>query len=156
MEPSSPRRHRAFTLIEVLIALAILAILMGIALPRYSKYKETAKVNQAITDISATSVLINLQFSDAGVLPDFLEDVPNAPKVDPWGYPYEYYNYASGKGKGKPRKDKHLKPLNSDFDLYSVGKDGASSSPLNAKASRDDVVRARDGRFVGLAEDFDP
>ena len=47
-------------------------------------------------------------------------------------------------------------PKNSDFDLYSMGKDGASVGPLTAKASRDDVVRASDGRFVGLASDFDP
>jgi general secretion pathway protein G len=37
-----------------------------------------------------------------------------------------------------------------------MGKDGQSSSPLTAKPSRDDIVRANDGRFVGLASDYDP
>ena len=53
-------------------------------------------------------------------------------------------------------KDKSLHPLNSDYDLYSMGKDGASTGPLTAKASRDDVVRANDGRFIGLAKDYEP
>jgi general secretion pathway protein G len=55
---------------------------------------------------------------------------------------------------GKIRKDHNLHPLNSEFDLYSMGADGDSKSPLTAKASRDDIIWARDGDFVGLAEDF--
>ena len=45
-------------------------------------------------------------------------------------------------------------PINSDYDLYSVGPDGDSSPQLHNAVSRDDVIRARDGAFVGLAEDF--
>ncbi len=44
--------------------------------------------------------------------------------------------------------------LNSDFDLYSVGADGLSKPPLAAKDSKDDVIRALDGGYFGLAEDF--
>ena len=52
------------------------------------------------------------------------------------------------------RKDRFLTPVNSDYDLYSVGIDGDSQAAFTAKVSRDDVVRANDGGFVGLAEDF--
>ncbi|MCP5251868.1 MAG: hypothetical protein H6939_09135 [Burkholderiales bacterium] len=45
-------------------------------------------------------------------------------------------------------------PINSDYDLYSMGKDGASVSPLTAKASRDDIIRANNGRFIGRAADY--
>jgi len=45
-------------------------------------------------------------------------------------------------------------PINSDFDLYSMGKDGRSVAPLTAKDSRDDIVRANDGGYVGLASEF--
>jgi general secretion pathway protein G len=55
---------------------------------------------------------------------------------------------------GKMRKDRFLVPLNSDYDLYSMGKDGDSRPPLTAQMSRDDIVRASDGAFVGLASDF--
>ena len=47
------------------------------------------------------------------------------------------------------RTDKSLVPVNSDFDLYSMGKDGISKAPFTAKESRDDIVRARNGNFYG-------
>ena len=75
-------------------------------------------------------------------------------KKDPWGNDYQYLNIAKEKGKGKLRKDKNLVPINSDFDLYSMGPDGSSVAPLTARASRDDIVRANDGGFVGLAGNF--
>ena len=68
---------------------------------------------------------------------------------------YQYLNIRSaGPGLGAVRKDGNLNPLNTDFDLYSTGKDGRSKSPLTAKHSRDDIVRANNGAFFGLAEDY--
>jgi len=54
----------------------------------------------------------------------------------------------------KARKDGKLNPINSDFDLYSIGEDGKTTTPLRAPQSRDDVIRARDGAFLGLAAEF--
>ncbi len=65
-----------------------------------------------------------------------------------------YQELASAPGKGKARKDRKLNPLNSDFDLYSLGKNGVSKTQLTNKDSLDDVVRANDGAFVGLAADY--
>jgi general secretion pathway protein G len=77
-------------------------------------------------------------------------------RVDPWGREYQVLNFTSPIPglNGKIRTDHTLHPLNSEFDLYSFGKDGESRSPLTARASRDDVIWARDGDFVGLAEDY--
>jgi general secretion pathway protein G len=50
--------------------------------------------------------------------------------------------------------DRFLHPLNSDFDLYSMGKDGLSQAPITARASQDDIIRASDGGFIGLAAQF--
>ena len=75
-------------------------------------------------------------------------------KLDPWGRPYEYLLMASEKGKKGFRKDKNLHPLNSDYDLYSCGRDGKSIPPLTAQQSRDDIVRANNGGFVGLATNY--
>jgi general secretion pathway protein G len=47
-----------------------------------------------------------------------------------------------------------LHPINSDYDLYSIGKDGESVAPLTAKKSWDDVIRAADGAYIGLAKGF--
>ena len=52
------------------------------------------------------------------------------------------------------RKNRFMVPINSDYDLYSMGKDGQSVSPLTAKASRDDIIRANDGQFIGLASNY--
>ena len=54
----------------------------------------------------------------------------------------------------KPRRDKILKPITSDYDLYSMGVDGETKENLNAKESRDDIIRASEGDYVGLAENF--
>ena len=47
----------------------------------------------------------------------------------------------------------NLVPLSSDHDLYSMGKDGKSQCPPPAAAGWGDIVRASDGRFLGLASD---
>jgi general secretion pathway protein G len=59
-----------------------------------------------------------------------------------------------GGSPGQPRKDRFLVPINTDFDLYSVGRDGESVPSLTAAKSRDDVVRAANGAFIGLASRF--
>jgi len=77
--------------------------------------------------------------------------------LDPWGRPYVYLKFPPSKGKAPPggaRKDRFLVPINSAFDLYSLGKDGNSVAPLTAAASRDDVIVANDGGFVGLASNY--
>jgi general secretion pathway protein G len=55
---------------------------------------------------------------------------------------------------GEARKDYFLVPLNSEYDLYSVGKDGESRPPLSVPVSADDVIRANDGAYVGLAANY--
>jgi len=57
-------------------------------------------------------------------------------------------------GLGQKRKDKNLVPINSDYDLYSMGPDGKTTSALTAAISQDDIVRGRDGIFIGLAADY--
>ena len=57
-------------------------------------------------------------------------------------------------GKGGMRKDRFLVPINTYFDLYSMGKDGKSVPPLTAQASQDDVLWANDGGFIGLASQY--
>ncbi len=35
-----------------------------------------------------------------------------------------------------------------------MGRDGVTSSALTANASKDDIVRANDGAYVGLGSDY--
>lgn len=57
-------------------------------------------------------------------------------------------------GVGGARKDRFLVPLNSDFDVYSMGKDRDTVAPLSPPKSHDDVLRASDGGFYGLGKNF--
>ena len=74
--------------------------------------------------------------------------------LDPWGNAYVYLSFEGLRGLGRMRKDKNLVPVNSDFDLYSMGPDGRTALPFTAAASRDDIVRANDGGYVGKAENY--
>jgi len=143
-----------FTLIEILLAVSIVGILAGIAIPTYQGYLESRKTDIAIADIRAISMAIENYKNDKNALPDSLGDVRLGGVLDPWGNPYQYLNIWTAKGKGQMRKDHFLVPINSDFDLYSMGKDGKSSPPLTASMSRDDIIRANDGAYVGPAEGY--
>ena len=151
-----PRRARGQTIVELMIGLLIAMVLVAIAVVGYQNYRERIRISQAITDIGAMSVTIKHYMVDNTHPPASLGDAGLAYKLDPWGRPYYYLDLTSQHGKGKSRRDKKLNPLNSDFDLYSAGKDGLTQTQLQAHNSRDDVVRARDGKFIGLASDFDP
>jgi general secretion pathway protein G len=115
---------------------------------------DQARITRAVGDIRSIELDIKTFELTEGRLPVDLIEIHADMFRDPWGNPYVYTNLTTTKGKGKARKDRYLNPLNSDFDLYSMGEDGASSTPLTAKASRDDIVRANDGAFVGLAADY--
>jgi len=153
------RKSRAsgFTLLELVVAFAVAALLLGIAVPTYFSRINKLKVDQAKQDLLTLSAAIErYRTAHDFKLPDTLDDVLHQAMKDPWGNPYQYLNFSSGVPgiKGLIRKDHNLHPLNSEFDLYSMGADGKSSAPLTAKASQDDVIWARDGSFVGLGADF--
>ena len=81
---------------------------------------------------------------------------PGGRQTSYWFEPTSVYaaNVSGGGPPSQPRKDRFLHPINSDYDLYSMGKDGQSMEPLTAQKSHDDVIRANDGSFVGLAVEF--
>jgi general secretion pathway protein G len=148
-------RAWGFTAIELMIVMLIVAILVAVLLPGYAQYRERQRVNQATQEIIVMGAVIKNFQLDHNRYPGDLSEVQLANRVDPWGNAYAYLNVADEKNKGKARKRKNLTPINSDFDLYSVGKDGDSKPPLQNKASRDDVIRASDGRYHGLASEFE-
>jgi general secretion pathway protein G len=117
------------TLIELLLVVMLIGVLAAIAMPMYTNYRERINRSTAIMDIRVMQMLIKDYAASGGSFPASLADIGNGGKLD---------------------------PINSDFDLYSMGKDGVSKTQLTQKDSLDDIVRARDGAFVGLASDFSP
>ena len=146
--------NRGFSLIELLLVVAIIGTLAATSLPIYAKALQQARTARAIGDIKALDTDIRLFEMTARRLPDSLAEIGREKLRDPWGSEYQYLPFTSAKGKGGMRKDRFLVPINSDFDLYSMGPDGKSVPPLTAKMSRDDIIRANDGGYVGLASDY--
>ncbi|MCP5093318.1 MAG: prepilin-type N-terminal cleavage/methylation domain-containing protein [Gammaproteobacteria bacterium] len=150
------RRSKGFGLLELVIVLVVAGLLASIAFPAYNGYTERARVSRAIGDIGSLNLEIErFRLQNGDQIPAFLDELTIDVPVDPWGRAYDFLNIPSaGPGKGGLRKDGALNPLNTDFDLYSRGKDGDSKGPLSAKASRDDIVRANNGAFIGLAGEY--
>ena len=145
------------TLIELVIIVAIVATLAGICIPAYNKYRESTRITQAILDIRTIEHDLLIQESLSGTFPDDLSEVGKGNLRDPWGNYYQYYNTSTKKSKGHggvQRFDKLAKPLNTDFDLYSMGRDGMSKANLDKTESLDDIVRGLNGQYVGLASNF--
>ncbi len=151
-----PAGTRGFTVIELMLIIALLGVLVTLALPAYQGYRERVRITQAVMDIKMLDTVLQNYRLDRGELPDDLGPVGWSGRLDPWGRAYQYTNLAGVNGNGQARKNKNLVPINTDFDLWSMGPDGASVGPLTAKASRDDIVRANNGRFVGPASEYDP
>jgi general secretion pathway protein G len=146
--------YRGFTIIELLIVIAIMGTLFGIAVALYGNALASSRIAHAIGDIKTVEGDITLFYVQNRRYPLTLAEVGHGETNDPWGNPYQYLNFETVKGKGKMRKDRSLVPINSDYDLYSMGPDGQSQAPLTASASHDDIIRASDGSYVGPASEY--
>jgi general secretion pathway protein G len=151
----SKKNYKGFTVVEILIALAIAAILAAIAIFGYMNSRYKAKIAAGISEIKSIEIAITGYFLDEGEFPDSINDIGNDQRTDPWGNPYQYLRISGGTTpglNGKRRRDKNANPVNSDYDLYSMGRDGQTSAQFMAQKARDDIVRANDGAYYGLAE----
>jgi general secretion pathway protein G len=220
-----------FTLIELMLAVAIIGIMSSLAIPNYVGFLEKARMAKTVAEMNGIAKQIQLYSVAEGQYPDSLAQIGLDNLRDQWGNPYQYLrincttqlygmldnidpshtgseelvlpvsvtlspitahislavdvgnrqgrmylvaqggngngggnggggngngngNGNGGCGSGQPRKDHFLHPINSDFDLYSMGKDGDSVAPLTAQKSRDDIIRANDGGYYGVASNF--
>jgi general secretion pathway protein G len=207
-------RSGGFTLIELMLAVAIIGIMSSLAIPNYVGFLEKARIAKTVAEMNGIAKQIQLYSVAEGQYPDSLAQIGLDNLRDQWGNPYQYLrincttqlsgmrdnidpshagseglvlpvsvalspttahvslavdvgnrqgrmylaaqggNGNGGCGSGQPRKDHFLHPINSDFDLYSMGKDGDSVAPLTAQKSRDDIIRANDGGYYGVASNF--
>lgn len=145
---------RGFTLLELLIAMLILAIMVSLTQVTFGFAIDTANNHKAIADVATIGAkIIHFQVNNER-MPVSLAELDGIADEDPWGNAYRYLSFENGVNRAAARKNRNLVPINMLFDLYSMGKDGASLSPLTASQSQDDIVCANDGSFIGLAEDY--
>jgi general secretion pathway protein G len=144
----APVRRSAlgFTLIELLAVVALLGLLATLASPKLRLAVEKAKEVKAISDLKSIAV----ELANMDTLPATLDAIGWGDRLDPWERPYVYVPFGAGPGvPAGARTDRFSIPLNTRYDLYSVGRDGGTSQSLGAGSSMDDLVVANDGGFVG-------
>jgi general secretion pathway protein G len=148
------RSARGFSLIELMVTLVVASLLLAVAVPGYNQYTQRARVAASIGEISKLSLAIEqFRLRNDDRIPMSLDELGIEIPLDPWGNSYEYLHIPSA-STGDLRKDGRLNPLNTDFDLYSRGKDGESAGPVTAAKSQDDILRANNGSFIGLGSDY--
>lgn len=151
------RPEQGLSLVEILIAVTVFGALLAIALPSYNSYKDQQKVSVAVADLRVLDNRIKSHKLRTETFPAALSELTDPSPSDPWGQPYEYLRIEGEDAKAIKnllRRDKNLNPINSDFDLYSKGADKSTKMQLDNKLSVDDVVRANDGGFYGLAAKY--
>jgi len=121
------RRQRGFTLIELMVVLAIIGVLVSLVVPNVISRADDARVTAARTDIGNLVQALKLYRLDNQRYPTSEQGLqalvlkPTAPPIplnwkpyidklpnDPWGQPYQY-----------------LSPgIKNEFDVMSLGADG--------------------------------
>lgn len=156
--------QRGMTIAELLIALLIASVLAVFALPMFGSGTPNcdspdakqgpimrAKIAQVTGDIGKIHMALSRFELSYSRYPDSLAAVGLGDLRDPWGNPYQYLVVFGRKDVGHVRKDHNLKPVNTGYDIYSMGPDGVTASPFTSTPGKDDIVMANDGDYFGLA-----
>ncbi len=115
----SQKHQKGFSLVEIMVAITIIAMIMGGVSVAFMTYLKKSRIKQAKIDITAISNSLDLYKTEFGKYPEgdnalevlIKEKLLNGKKVpkDPWGNVYVYV-YPSANGE-------------SEYDLYSWGPD---------------------------------
>jgi len=133
------RGDSGFTLVELLVVLAILGLLVAVATPQVLKYLGKAKNDTAQIEMKSLSTALDLFMIDVGRYPTQDEGLQvlvsnptnlnawrgpylkgNAVPLDPWGRPYQY----------------RIPGQRGEYDLFTTGPETADGYAINQTASR--------------------
>ena len=136
LESARARRQRGFTLIEIMVVIAILGILAALIVPKIMSRPDEARRVAAKQDIGSIKQALDLYRLDNSRYPTqdqglqaliskpTTDPVPNNWKeggyldklpTDPWGHPYQYLNPG----------------VHGEIDVFSFGADGKAGGEGN-------------------------
>jgi general secretion pathway protein G len=142
-----------FTLIEILIVVGIVALLGAIAVPNFLAMKDKAVFNDTIVILKDLSKRIDIFAMENDRYPSTLAEAGLETIKDEWGNDF-IYNPFDTAAKKDLRKYKNLQPINIDYDLISMGKDGLTDTQIAKQECKDDIIRGKSGAFYGYGEDI--
>jgi general secretion pathway protein G len=121
---SKQSAQAGYTLMELLVVLAILGLLAAIATPMVLHYLDSAKVSTAKTEVSNLAAGLDLFKYDVGRYPtteEGLQALVSAPEgVDNWNGPYIKKSTKLSDPWGRPYNYRYP-GTHAEFDLYSYG-----------------------------------
>jgi len=120
-------RPNGYTLVELLVVLAILGLLVALAAPRVIKYLGSAKTDTARIQIEKLAGVLDLYRLEIGRYPTEQEGmlalVEQPPQVDEWNGPYLKNRQSLIDPWGTPYL--YQSPgEHGEYDLYTLGADG--------------------------------
>jgi type IV pilus assembly protein PilA len=68
-DPRSTSKQRGFTIIELMIVVAIVSILAVIALPAYQNYTVRSKVSEAMAQLGEAKVTVSERYATTNIMP---------------------------------------------------------------------------------------
>lgn len=155
MNESQGSSRSGVGVVDLVIGMVVVSLMAALGIPAFNGFVDRANVAQAVGDLGSISVAIeSYRLKNNDRMPENIGELDIGIVKDPWGRDYRFVNFMVQQGRPEVRKDGNLNRLNTDFDLYSLGGDGESSGPLSAGSSMDDIVRANNGSYIGLGEDY--
>lgn len=126
-EVADRRRPNGYTLVELLVVLAILGLLVALAAPRVINYLGSAKTDTSRIQIEKLGGVLDLYRLEIGRYPTDQEGleslVERPPQLDAWNGPYlknrESLTDPWGRPYGYRSPGEH-----GEYDLYTLGADG--------------------------------
>lgn len=143
------RWHRGFTLVELLIVIALIGIISAMIAPFFRTYVGNAKVARCQGDLAVINNDVQAFYLERNAYPPDLTAIARNNMRDAWGRPFGYATPAALDGFSGL-----LLNGSGDYDLFSMGENGLSTPGYASPACDDDIVRASDGSAYHLRKRF--